>query len=134
MNNSSLKNILGISYTLHKNAKICTISCEEDYLDLMDNYSIEFKDNILEEAYIDFEKLSQDYDAFHLTEDAFCEMRIIYPPIYRRNIPHRMLADFYSYDCETWIIFNYDIINQGSIMNHNIPIYIDKDIFDLSRY
>ena len=37
------------------------------------------------------------------------------------------MADFYDYDCETWIIFNYDIINQGSIINHNIPIYIDED-------
>lgn len=117
----------GISYTLHKNAKICSISCEEDYLDLMDNYSIEYKGDIPWKAYIDFKKLSKDYDAFHLTEDAFYKMRIIYPPIYRRNIPHRMLADFYDYDCETWIIFNYDIINQGSIINHNIPIYIDED-------
>ena len=114
----------GISYTLHKNAKICTISCEEDYLDLMDNYSIGYKD---EKAYINFEKLSKDYDAFHLTQDACYEMRMIYPPIYRRNFPHRMLADFYSYDCESWIIFNYDIINQGSIMNHNISIYIEED-------
>lgn len=117
----------GISYTLHKKAKICTISCEEDYLDLMDNYSIEYKNYIPDKVYIDFKKLSKDYDAFHLTEDAYYRMRIIYPPIYRRNIPHRMLADFYSYDCETWIIFNYDIINQGSIMNHDIPIYIDED-------
>ena len=90
----------------------------------MDNYSIGYKD---EKAYINFEKLSKDYDAFHLTQDACYEMRMIYPPIYRRNFPHRMLADFYGYDCESWIIFNYDIINQGSIMNHNIPIYIEED-------
>ena len=119
------KFVNGISYTLHKNAKICTISCEEDYLDLMDNYSIE--DDISDKVYIDFKKLSKDYDAFHLTQDACYEMRMIYPPIYRRNFPHKMLADFYSYDCESWIIFNYDIINQGSIMNHNISIYIEED-------
>ena len=113
----------GISYTLHKNAKICTISCEEDYLDLMDNYSIGYKD---EKAYINFEKLSKDYDAFHLTEDAFLQMRLMYLQLFTRTT-HKVVADFYDYDCETWIIFNYDIINQGSIMNHNIPIYIDED-------
>ena len=117
----------GISYTLHKNAKICTISCKEDYLDLMDNYSTEFKnDDIIGKAYIDFKKLSKDYDAFHLTEDAFWEMRLMYFDLFTRTT-HKVMADFYSYDCETWIIFNYDIINQGSIINHNIPIYIDED-------
>lgn len=35
----------GISYTLHKNAKICTVASVEDYLDLMDNYSLEVIDN-----------------------------------------------------------------------------------------
>ena len=116
----------GISYTLHKNAKICTISCEEDYLDLMDNYSIEYKNYIPDKVYIDFKKLSEDYDAFHLTEDAFWEMRLMYFDLFTRAT-HKIMADFYSYDCETWIIFNYDIINQGSIINHDIPIYIDED-------
>ena len=117
----------GISYTLHKNAKICTISCEEDYLDLMDNYFIEYKDDdISDKVYIDFEELSEDYDAFHLTEDAFWEIRLMYFDLFTRTT-HKVMADFYSYDCETWIIFNYDIINQGSIMNHNIPIYIEED-------
>ena len=121
------KYIRGISYTLHKNAKICTISCKEDYLDLMDNYSTEFKnDDIIGKAYIDFKKLSKDYDAFHLTEDAFWEMRLMYLHLYTRTT-HKVMDDFYSYDCESWIIFNYDIINQGSIINHNIPIYIDED-------
>ena len=117
----------GISYTLHKNAKICTISCEEDYLDLMDNYFIEYKDDdISDKVYIDFKELSEDYDAFHLTEDAFLQMRLMYPQLFTRTT-HKVMADFYSYDCETWIIFNYDIINQGSIINHNIPIYIEED-------
>ena len=116
----------GISYTLHKKAKICTISCEEDYLDLMDNYSIEYENYIPWKAYIDFKKLSKDYDAFHLTEDAFLQMRLMYLQLFTRTT-HKVMADFYSYDCETWIIFNYDIINQGSIMNCNIPIYIEED-------
>ena len=114
----------GISYTLHKNAKICTISCEEDYIDLMDNYSIGYENDVPNKVYIDFKKLSEDYDAFHLTEDAFCVMRLMYFDLFTRTT-HKIMADFYSYDCETWIIFNYNIINQGSIMNHNIPIYIE---------
>lgn len=117
----------GISYTLHKNAKICTISCVEDYLDLMDKYSIVFKDDIYGKAYIDFGKLSADYDAFYLTEDAFWTMRLPSEQLYTRNT-HKPMADFYSYDCETWIIFNYDAINQGSIMNHCIPLlYIEEE-------
>ena len=106
----------GISYTLHKNAKICIISCEEDYLDLMDNYFIEYKDDdISDKVYIDFEELSEDYDAFHLTEDAFWELRMPYDISF-----HELnYSDFYSYDAESWIIFNPDCINEGSIFYHN---------------
>ena len=89
----------------------------------MDNYSIGYENDVPNKVYIDFKRLSEDYDAFHLTEDAFWEMRLMYFDLFTRAT-HKIMADFYSYDCETWIIFNYDIINQGSIMNHNIPIYI----------
>ena len=92
----------------------------------MYNYSIEYENDIPNKVYINFKKLSEDYDAFHLTEDAFLQIRLMYFQLFTRTT-HKVMADFYSYDCETWIIFNYDIINQGSIMNHNIPIYIEED-------
>lgn len=53
-------------------------------------------------------------------------MRLPFEQLYTRNT-HKLMADFYDYDCETWIIFNYDVINQGSIMNHCIPLYIEEE-------
>ena len=68
---------------------------------------------------INWDKLSKDYDAFHLTEDAFWSMRLPWDPDELTDVDGNYLENFYSYDCETWIIFNLECINEGSILNHS---------------
>lgn len=120
----------GISFTLKKKSRICTIDTPEDYKNMMKTYSKlmytegEYRNSSVNRRIIDFKKLANDYDAFHLTESAFWEMRF---PLFRRGDWYRdeegiEFGDFYSYDCETWILFNLDCINKGSILNHTISM------------
>ena len=114
----------GISFTLKKCSRVCTVDTIEDYRNLMKKYSKRkypegyFSGSLGNERVIDFEKLSNDFDAFHLTENGFWTMRM--PWTYLLDDEGNRMADFYSYDCETWIMFNLDCINKGSIFNHSI--------------
>ena len=118
----------GLSFTLHKNSKVLEIDSFEEYVYAMREYK---KEEGIGRGYckyqLDFSKISRDYDAFHLTEDAFYELRL---PLYELNDPvykYRM-DNFYSYDAETWIIFNPRCINLGSILTRNNikPIYDEE--------
>lgn len=106
----------GISYKLNKKAKIYEIDSMEDYIDLMNKYPLE---GYCDKYMIDWNKFSKDYDAFHLTEKAFWKLRMIYSNKHYIESLGKIVTmdDFYSYDCETWIIFNLDCINKGSIQN-----------------
>ena len=144
-----------ISFKLQKKSKIFTVDSIWDYADLLKRYGkvkqlAEDRYNL----YIDFPKLAQDYDAFHLTLDAFYKLRMF--RFYFRKVDFQIqkiflriarlhcrdaetknrinqislrVEDFYSYDCETWIIFNLDCINKGSILNHRLKII--KNLIDL---
>ena len=76
---------------------------------------------------LNFVDLSKDYDAFHLTYDGLCSLRSDIDIFFRaggdsNNLMVRFFKnhrDFYSYDAETWILFNLDCINKGSILNHD---------------
>ena len=104
----------GVSFTLNRKTKILEITDLYDYLLVMEKYSCFIYPNDNKRC-LDFVKISKDYDAFHLTEDAFWELRSpIGGPLYDLKY-----ADFYSYDAESWVIFNLDCINKGSILNHN---------------
>ena len=115
----------GISFTLSKKARICNITCLEDYVTIAKKYSVKKYDNndgfSHPEKVIDFVKLSKDYDCFHITEEAFYRLRLPwnnYEDLLDESDGY-YFSDFYSYDCETWIMFNLDCINYGSIINHN---------------
>ena len=108
----------GISYTLKKSARIFEVDTLDDYRRLLQDYGCDG----FRKTEIDFYKLSQDYDAFHLTEEAFWKMRL--PGFMSTEEEWEFFyekhnADFYSYDAESWIIFNLECINEGSILNHN---------------
>ena len=115
-----------ISFTLKRKAKVYTIDTPEDYRKLMRKYSKKkFSDEPLSRyntKVIDWVKLSMDYDAFHLTRNAFWLMRLPYGTEILKDEDGNYMADFYSYDCESWILFNLDCINIGSVFNHNINL------------
>lgn len=101
----------GASYELNKNSKILEIDSIEKYLEILDIH------NIIDDVgklCLNFENISKEYDAFHLTRDTFYELRSMY-----LKINEHVIRNFYSYDAETWIIFNPDCINRDSIKFHN---------------
>lgn len=104
----------GISYTLNKSVKISDLNNLEDYLNLMKYY----KYTNLYKNQIDFYNLSKDFDAFHLSEDAFWSLRFPFLNDTYYTLKENNYDNMYSYDAETWIIFNLDCINEGSIFNH----------------
>lgn len=116
----------GISYKLKRNARICTVSNLSDYKSIMKKYSrlkyLNEEPSRFNERVIDWDKLSKDYDAFHLTYEAFLLMRLPYNIDMLIDDDGNYLSNFYSYDCETWILFNLDCINMGSVLNHCVYI------------
>lgn len=107
----------GVTYTLHKNAKIYTIDNIDDYLNLLKDYPIMEYDK----KGVNWDKFKIDYDAFHLTLNGFYDLRLILDD-YRDNC---RIQDFYAYDAETWIIFNFDCINLGSVRNVSLSYLKD---------
>ena len=104
----------GVSFKLNRNTKILEIDNMDDYISVMKKYK-RLKYPHGDDLCLDFEKISKDYDAFHLTEDAFWELRM---PMYKEFYDLKY-SDFSAYDAESWIVFNLDCINKGSILNHN---------------
>jgi hypothetical protein len=105
----------GISFTLHRNSKILEIDSLDDYIEIMKKYSYSHTLGYC----LDFKEISKDYDAFHLTENGFWSLRMRLD-----SVLYNLKYDtFYSYDAESWIIFNMNCINKGSILNHNNVVY-----------
>lgn len=131
----------GVSYLLKNSAKVVEINSLSDYLMLLQRYpkvlndtenmniedikknfkkAINIKPDLsYSPIYIelDFEAMQKDFDAFHLTKRGFLKLRSMYP--YERRFGQFKICDFYSYDCESWIIFDYDCIDQSSIWVHD---------------
>ena len=108
----------GVSFTLKRNSKILQITDIDDYIAAMEKYKIR---EIYDIRYmLDFVRISKDYDAFHLTQDAFLSMRTSYSfTKHGKILRDYNYEDFNVYDAESWIIFNTNVINRGSILNHN---------------
>lgn len=111
----------GISFELHKNSNIMEIASFDDYIRYMNQYKMldPQYEKIVTRGYVryclDFVKIAEEFDAFHLTEDAFWQLRMPMDSSF-----HELnYSDFYTYDAESWIIFNPDCINEASIVYHN---------------
>lgn len=96
----------GVIFELNPNSKICEIDCLVDYLAVLEKYSINYKTCRYKKG-LDFEKLSKDYDAIHLTDNAVREMRFV--------LDIDDIMDFYSWDVESFVLFNLNCINRESI-------------------
>lgn len=114
----------GISYKLHKSSKIAEIDTFDDYKKLIEKY--QYDPGVGFKTALNFVDLSKDYDAFHLTYDGYRSLRSEFDIFFMsRGDSDDMFKffknhkDFYAYDAETWILFNLDCINKGSILNHD---------------
>lgn len=103
----------GIIYELKDSAKIFEIDSLEDYENLMEKYSMPYHSRMMgTRLVIDWEKLAKDYDGFHISDGAVYFLRL--------NVPgHDDYANFYSWDCESYCLFNLDCINMESVVQYN---------------
>ena len=112
-----------VTYKLKSDAKLFTLDTLDDYLGMMDKYLYIPDAYIYNKYQIDFEKLSKDYDAIHVTEKAVTEMRM-----FLLNEIATTLSDFYHYDVDSYILFNLDCIDRKSVKSYTLPSDFDKNI------
>lgn len=109
----------GVSFRLKKKARILDIQTYQDYKNIPEKFFTYGYFGIVE---LDFSKIRKEYDCFHLSEEAFWNLRDKY------DFPESSdLQDFNSYDAETWIILNFDCINLESarleVFDENNPFF-----------
>lgn len=112
------KYINAISFTLNKSAKIYRINSKNDYMKLLKWCGYDFIHYPGAEPVksIDFVKLSKYYDAVYISDNVIFDFELRYTTM------SSGFNGFYCYDVESWILFNLDCINQGSIFNHNFKL------------
>ena len=91
----------GIIFKLKDNARIYTIDSYEDLTVLVNKYPNE--KSIIRTDALDFNKIAEDYDAIHLTEEGQWKTRNTYP------------NTLYGWDCETLLVLNFNAIDLNSI-------------------
>lgn len=118
----------GIVFNLKDNARILTLQSIEDYISLPDKYFIDgvwgAQYEILKKKVLNWESISEDYDAFHLTKSAICSMRM---PLNQLEKNGERLSDFYSWDVESWVMFNLDCIDRDSIQKLD-NLYLTRNV------
>ena len=105
----------GFLYELKENTKIYTMDSEEDYVNLLTSRYRKvtklYKDKQL--LSVDWDLVAKDFDAFHLTKEGYLNLRSLSPVFYMGD--RICVSDFSSYDCETWILFNLNCIDENTI-------------------
>lgn len=81
-------------FKLNSSARIAEIDCFADLQKLIAKYRV---NGFFEQKYLDFEKLSKDYDAIHLTDNGQWATRLTAP-------------NLYGWDCESYLIMNPSVI------------------------
>lgn len=105
-----------ITYQLKPNTKILEINTLDDYLDVLDKYGYVPFPDIDTKLQLNFESISKDYDAFHITSNAICQLRFLFD-----GELANIAIDFYHYDVESYILFNLDCIDKNSIKTITLP-------------
>lgn len=95
------KGYKGTIVSIKPNAVIVIVDSVQDLINILENYS--YTHPILSARFIDFEKLSKDYDAIYLTEKGQYETRLSDP-------------NLYGWDIESMLVMNFDIIEEESVI------------------
>jgi len=83
------------------NARIYEVDKEDDYISLF-KLGYGYYNDFVNKWCIDWEKLSKDYDAFHLTERGLVECSSVF---FESNYPE--LCSLYGWDCESTLWFRW---------------------------
>ena len=98
---------VGFKFKLKKSAKIFVLDTAQDYLELPEDYFIDHKYIPGAAKSLNWEKMSEIYDAFLLTECGLNETRELgFDPF----SPGRL--GFCYWDCETLLVFSLDCISE----------------------
>ena len=95
----------GIIFKLKDNARIYTIDSYEDLTVLVNKYPNE--KSIIRTDALDFNKIAEDYDAIHLTEEGQWATRFSRP------------NTLYGWDCETLLVLNFNAIDLNSVEEYS---------------
>ena len=91
----------GVVFELKKQANIYTVDSYDDLLKLSENYSYEkYFYGIEIKKYIDFEKMSKDFDGLFLTVEGELQTR------------YEAKMNLYGWDCSSLLLFNIDVIEK----------------------
>lgn len=88
-------------YKLKENARVYTIDSLEDLVNLLDKYYFPNPIHGPKKRFIDFRKVSKDYDVIELTEEGHWKTRLTSPGLY-------------GWDVECVLILNFDCIDLDS--------------------
>ncbi|MCT2534675.1 hypothetical protein NC661_04960 [Aquibacillus koreensis] len=99
-------------YRITEDAKIYTINTYTDFVNLIVNYPLRIEGSI----FIDFEKLSKDYDGVHLTSEGFENC----------SIAHMQILDDLQFDGGNTPTLRSWEVPSFLVMNPDILLYLDE--------
>jgi len=110
----------GIVYKLNSNARVLNIDTHYDFVKLLKNfgcvslpeYTLIYSQN---KRFIDWDKIVKFYDAVHFSREAVMSCRFIMNEEQLDNGEVFTVSNLYSYDCESWVVCNPDVIDMKSI-------------------
>lgn len=106
----------GIVYNLTPSARIRRVDESDDYIKLLEEFGHvnEIYHGAERKVYIDWDKLSDQYDAVHISRNVIAEYRMMWGN--KEYVDGNQVADLYSYDAESWIILNATAIDVDSVI------------------
>ena len=105
----------GIVYSLKDDARILDILTIDQFFEKLAKYytiEIEFKDHH-DEKYVtcDWEAVTKDYDAIRISWELVALSKY-HSSVF--TVDNTIYTDFSSWDCESWVIFNFDCIDTNN--------------------
>lgn len=110
----------GIAYELNSNARVLDIDTRYDFVKLLKNFGrLSLPGCALicsqNKRFIDWDKIVKLYDAVHFSRETVMSCRFIMNEERLDNGEVFTVSNLYSYDCESWVVCNPDVIDMTSI-------------------
>lgn len=110
----------GIVYELNSNARVLDVKTHDDFISLLKNFGcLSLPGCALicsqNKRFIDWDKIVEFYDAVHFSREVVTSCRFIMNEERLDNGESFTVSNLYSYDCESWVVCNPDVIDTESI-------------------
>ena len=108
----------GVVYTLHENARIYTIDSQKDLVELACKYPAFYELGYRRQksAYLNFTEIVKDFDVIHLTDSGNIANHSYFntPEVEIQGNKYSVYS-LNSWDVETWLILNFDVVDLQSV-------------------